>query len=588
MAQHAYSRTTTGEPTPFGVPQRSVRRPEHRVPALGGPQERAWTSLDDPRESYRLGHHGSYRDGHPRPLRQHERPGTPGRREGEAHRPLPPKTRSGGEGHRWLPKFRGSKEREMEKETKRQTFDRSLISRPLPADPGYLKKVQDAQRRIHEPVLNEMGMTHAMDRQPMNMRPIARADANTPERPVELDRSPVAAKEKKQLRRRPTPHPRPRDSGDSLSRLSTTAVIDEPDGVINPLWMPRRIDAMAAGYTGFPEWSDSDSIASVSRPSSPEQTKEEVESLTSRRNKRLGRIFTSVDLTEFPEIPESPKPAAIAGEDSSTDGEKLLDTSFDVVEDDSEDSMVEGSITSDDELSDSEPEADGYNYLLWRKDQGITGEIISGTRRRPAVVVHPPTPSASPPPSPSLPPSPSASSLSPTHYPPPPAEREEPVSRSKRRCSDMDPFRLRVERAWKMVAEDKHMALCQTQRLLEHEQRQYASLQKMVVPLVAAFEEIVACSDEFRGLESAMEVPAVIGKILDERDDALDEADSYVHRSLGLESQLRGVMTELVELRAENKVLRVDNARLRNVRSGSPLDAGVTSRRQRAGVDCHY
>ncbi|KAK7956016.1 uncharacterized protein PG986_005238 [Apiospora aurea] len=435
-------------------------------------------------------------------------------------------------------------------------------------------------------MLSEMGMAHAVNIPPMKVRPIARADNNTPERPVELDSgSPVVTEEKKQVRRRPVPHPHPRsrDSGDSLARLSTTAVVDEPNGVVNPLWMPRRIDAMTAGYTGFPEWSDSDSTASsVSRPSSSGSSKGEVESLSSRRSKRLGRIFTSADLIEFPELPESPKPAAIAGEDYSGDGEKLSDASSDV-DDDSEDSVVEESFTSDDEISGSESEADGYDYYFGHGDQGITGQLVSSTRRRPAIVVLPPTPPASPPPSPSLPSSPSASSCL-----PPPAEREELATRSKRKWSDMDPYRLRVERAWKALAEEKHMALCQTTRLLEHEQHRCDSLQEKAVPLMVAFEAIVACSDEFRGLGSALEVPAVIGKILDERDDAMDEADAYVHRSLGLEVQIRRAMAELRDLQAENEILRVDNARLRNARAGVPLEAGVTAQRQRAVADGHY
>lgn len=138
----------------------------------------------------------------------------------------------------------------------------------------------------------------------------------------------------------------------------------------------------------------------------------------------------------------------------------------------------------------------------------------------------------------------------------------------------MDPYRLRVERAWKRAAEEqRYLCFQEQQRRIQAED--FERVKDLAVPFMAAYEEILESSDEFRGARGAMDVPPIVRKILDERDDATDEAVAYVHRSLGLENQLHGVMAELQELRAQNQVLRVDNARLRNAREGLPLDASM-------------
>lgn len=144
MSQQISSRATA-EYHSFGAPRRSDRRPEHQVQALGRSRERTWTALNDPRDSHGLGHHGGYRDGHHRPsstvVVQHERSGAPRRREPEIPPPMP-KMHGDGERHKWLPKIRGSKEREREKETKSRTFDKSIISQPLPVSSAYLSETK--------------------------------------------------------------------------------------------------------------------------------------------------------------------------------------------------------------------------------------------------------------------------------------------------------------------------------------------------------------------------------------------------------------------------------------------------------------
>lgn len=139
----------------------------------------------------------------------------------------------------------------------------------------------------------------------------------------------------------------------------------------------------------------------------------------------------------------------------------------------------------------------------------------------------------------------------------------------------MDPYRLRVERAWKRAAEDRQILLCQERERRIKAEEEYLKLQRLVIPFLAAYDEIVESSNDFRGVCGPMDVPPIVHKILDERDDALDEADAYVHRSLGLENQVHGLVAELQELRAQNQVLRVDNTRLRNAREGLPLETGV-------------
>ncbi|KAK8033460.1 hypothetical protein PG991_002858 [Apiospora marii] len=564
---------------------RSDRRLQHQVPALGRPRERTWTAMEDPRVSHRPGHHGGYRDGHRRPSgavsAQHERSGTSRMREVETPPPMP-KTHGDGDSHKWFPKFRGAKEREREreKEAKSRTFDKSTISQPLAASAVYLRDTKESQRRLHEPMLAEMGLTHAMDRPPMKLRPIEGAGA--PELRAKLE-APV--RDERQIRRRPVPVQRPRDSCDSLSRLSTMAVVNEPNGVFNPRWQPRPIDAMAAGYTGSSESLNSSSSsvspyssASVSPPSSPEPADKE-EFITSRRSKRLGRIFTAEEITTFPEFPE---PASDAGEEDNDNGvESEEDTGLDFTESESDFSSVMENVASDGS-SDGEPEVvDRYDYFYKGEegdDQGLDGVILSGSRDHPPVNVIPPTPTSSlppsPPASPSPPPSPSSSpSLSPDSSPSPPAAREPPVA--KRGAAAMDPYRLRVERAWKRAAEDRQVALCQERERRIIAEEDFLKLQRLAIPFLAAFDEILELSDDFRGVRDPMDVPAIVRKILDERDDALDEADAYVDRSLGLETQQHGLVAELLELQAQNQVLRVDNARLRNAQEGLPLETGV-------------
>ncbi|KAK7958114.1 hypothetical protein PG988_012962 [Apiospora saccharicola] len=583
-----FSTRTPSEYHSFGVP-RSDRRPQHQVPAPGRPQERTWTALDDPRDSHGLGHPGGHRDGHRRPsgtvAAQHERSGMAQRRRDPEFPPRMPKTHGDGEGHKWFPKFRGGakeREREKEKEVKTRTFDKSAISQPLPptsAMSAYLRDTKESQRRLHEPMLAEMGLAHAMDRPPMKLRPIERAGA--PELPAELE---SLVQKERMIRRRPVPvpasRPRPRDSGDSLARLSMlsmTAVINEPNGVINPRWVPRPIDAMTFGYTGSSESLDStssvspDSSASVSRPSSPEPTDVE-EFVTSRRSKRLGRIFTPADLTTFPEFPEEPAPVADDEEDND-DGEKPHeDAASHVTESDF--SSVTESVTSD-ESSGCETDIGIYDYLS-EEDQGVRGVVLSGSRYRPPINVIPPTPTSSLPPSPPPPPSPSPSP-SPSLSPSLPPAREQPVANREhwRGAAAMDPYRLRVERAWKRAAEqERTLRFRERDRLIRAEEHA-VKFERLAIPLLAAHNDIVECSDEFRGVRYATDVPPIVRKILEERDEALDEADAHVRRALGLENQLHGAVAELQELRAQMEILWVDNTRLRNGREGLPLETGV-------------
>ncbi|KAK8119550.1 uncharacterized protein PG998_004176 [Apiospora kogelbergensis] len=586
------SSNTTGRSSSFGASGRLGKRPDYRVQALLGPREMKWAALDVPQEAHQLSRHDGYRDGHSRSSNtaaQHERQKIP-RRE-MVIPPLPP-IPQGGRGVNWFSTFRGSKEREKPKETKSYAFDQSSISHPRPADPAFVRGLKESQRQLYEPFLTEMGLSYEINREPMKLRLIIRHD---------MPEEPLAAQPKQHLVReqggplssnRPAPiaadntvvnsivhddtqtrhHRRhhARDSGDILlSRLSTTAVIDEPNGVVNPQWMPRHIDAVAAGYTGFPDWS-SNSDAS-------EQTCKEEPPRTSRRNKRFGRIFTSEDLTKLTEFPE---PAPFADEAHEDDGEKPLDASFDVAKKDDEEKLSDTNFnifrnesdhgdagvveerfnsdveelsdasdskvdvdrydyTSDDEqlpdASDSEVDVDRYDYTVGKKDQGLAGEILSKTRRRPSIVVLPPTPLPFARPLPPLPPS----------APGPDRARLRPVD-------------------WKAAFEEERY-------LLGREEAHFKAIQRISVPMMVAFEEIVNSSPEFKHAPNAMAIPPILRKILEERDEAMAEADMYVHRSLGLETQLDSLMAELRDLRAQNRILTVDNQRLRNARGGLPL-----------------
>ncbi|KAK8010365.1 hypothetical protein PG990_009330 [Apiospora arundinis] len=568
MAKYVFSRTA-GASSSIGASPRSDSRPDHRVPALIGPRERTWAVLNDPREMKQASRHGGYRDGQRRSLDTAAHDGWQGtsRRQHEEIPPLPsrPHVGSGGGEKKWFSNFRGLKDGENRKETKSHAFDKSLISHPVSADPAFARALKESQRQIYEPILTEMGLAHEMNREPMKLRPIARAEtpdefpAARPEHPGREHGGPLsshrpmpitaesmavhdtAANERhaRQSRRRPA-----RDSGESvLSRLSTTAVVDEPYGVVDPRWMPRHIDAMAAGYTGFPDWSSDSSV-------SAETSDEELESpRTKKRNKRLGRIFTAED---FEKLTEFPEPACFAGEEKKNDDERLSEPAFDAVKDDiessddsSDDSSDSGVIEEEDftidkepsDASDTEVDFDRYNYTVGNDDQGLTGEILSQTRQRPPIVVLPPTPPASPRPLPALPPTPG---------------RLYPVD-------------------WKAKFEEER-------NLLKKEKWAFNRIQEIAVPLMVAFEEIVASSTEFQGAHTAMAFPPIVRKILEERDEAMDEADAYVHRSLGLENQLGSLMAEVRDLRDENRILRVDNERLRNVRGGLPIEAEAEAR----------
>ncbi|KAK6827684.1 hypothetical protein PG987_011025 [Apiospora arundinis] len=519
MAKYVFSRAA-GASSSIGASPRSDSRPDHRVPALIGPRERTWAVLNDPQEMQQASRHGGYRDGQRRSLDTAAHDGWQGtsRRQHEEIPPLPsrPHVGSGGGEKKWFSNFRGLKDGENRKETKSHAFDKSLISHPVSADPAFARALKESQRQIYEPILAEMGLAHELNREPIKLRPIARAEtpeelpAARPEnpgrehggplsshRPLPITAESMAVRDTVaderhacQSRRRPA-----RDSGESvLSRLSTTAVVDEPYGVVDPRWMPRHIDAMAAGYTGFPDWSSDSSV-------SAKTTDEELESpRTKKRNKRLGRIFTAED---FEKLTEFPEPACFAGEEKKNDDERLSEPAFDAVKDD-----IESSDDSSDDSTDS--------GVIEEEDFTIDKE-------------------------------PSDASDTEVDF-----DRLYPVD-------------------WKAKFEEER-------NLLKKEKWAFNRIQEIAVPLMVAFEEIVASSPEFQGAHTAMAFPPIVRKILEERDEAMDEADAYVHRSLGLETQLGSLTAEVRDLRDENRILRVDNERLRNVRGGLPIEAEAEAR----------